>query len=314
MKKEKFLLIREIGAGLWNELHHVLTQLLAAEILQRIPVIYWGEGSLYASKDGSNEFEQFFMPVSDYNIHDLAKDEFSYCPEWRNSMNLHLPSPWITGEIPGPAGDMGQVRDAHIDECGADVCVRDIYTEMERIIPSIPREHPLFGLDRRDLFRCLIRKYIRLQPEAQSFIDDFYNENMKDTPFLAVHIRGSDKITEVRHLQELNSRYPLEIEKILEMNPGIRIFLMTDCIEILEEYKKRYGELLVYTDCRRVPNNGLGVHFQEYPDNKRKGFEIIRDAWLAARCDFFIGNGYSNVSAGISELKDWENDRIRLLY
>lgn len=54
---------------------------------------------------------------------------------------------------------------------------------------------------------------------------------------LAVHIRSSDKIVEVQHLHELNEQYPKEIDKVLQANPGIRIFLMTDCIEILEEYK-----------------------------------------------------------------------------
>ena len=60
MAKGKFMLIREIGMGLWNEIHHVLTQLIIAEIMHRVPVIYWGKGSLYAPADGSNAFEQFF--------------------------------------------------------------------------------------------------------------------------------------------------------------------------------------------------------------------------------------------------------------
>ncbi|HHW01044.1 MAG TPA: hypothetical protein GXX36_16030 [Clostridiaceae bacterium] len=306
MKKTKFLLIREIGQGLWNELHHVLTQLLVAEIMQRIPVVYWGKGSLYASSGCFNAFEQFFLPISSYSIHDLAKEEFSFHPEGWNSANILMPAQGYSIDDKHVAGPL--------EECGADVCVRSAYVDVEKIIPLIPEENPLFGLNRRDLFHHLINKYIRLQKEAQSFIDAFYDEHMKDTAFLAVHIRSSDKIAEVQHLHELNGRYTLEIEKILQANPGIRIFLMTDCIEILEEYKKRYGKLLIHTDCRRVPKDGLGVHFQEYPDNKMKGLEIIRDTWLAARCDFFIGNGYSNVSAAISELKNWENDRIKLLY
>jgi len=307
MAKIKFLLIREIGAGLWNEIHHVLTQLLAAEILQRIPVVYWGRGSLYASSDGSNAFEQFFQPISGYGVHDLAKEEYSFCPECWNSGNILNPAPMF------PGGDNHAVVSL-LAECGADVCVRDTYVGIERIIPLIPKKHPLHGLNCRDLFYHLIHRYIHLNNEAQEFIDAFYDENMKGTAFLAVHIRSSDKIVEVQHLHELNGRYALEIEKVLRANPGIRIFLMTDCIEILEEYKKRYGDLLIHTECRRVPKNGRGVHFQEYPDNKLKGFEIIRDTWLAARCDFFIGNGYSNVSAAISELKNWASDRIKLLY
>ena len=35
------------------------------------------------------------------------------------------------------------------------------------------------------------------------------------------------------------------------------------------------------------------------------GEQVILDAWLAARCDFFLGNGGSNVSVGIRHLKDW---------
>ncbi|MGE5613973.1 MAG: O-fucosyltransferase family protein [Bacillota bacterium] len=306
MTKKKFLLIREIAAGLWNEMHHVLTQLLAAEILKRIPVVYWGKGSLYASSDGSNAFGQFFQPVSGYSAQDLAKEEFSFYPKRWNASNILLPNTHANG-------DEGQGSD-YPALCEADVFVSDNYIDVEKIIPLMPEEYPLYGLNRRELFYRLMQKYIRLQKEAQAFIDAFYDENMKGAAFLAVHMRSSDKIAEVKHLHELNSRYAPEIEKVLRANPGIRIFFMTDCIEILEEYKKRYGDILIHTDCRRVHRDGQGVHFQECPDNKRKGFEIIRDTWLAARCDFFIGNGYSNVSMAISELKNWENDRIKLLY
>jgi len=306
MSKDKYLLIREISAGLWNEMHHVLTQLLVAEILQRIPVVYWGAGCLYASSDGSNAFEQFFLPVSDCNVQDLAKEEFSFYPQRWNSSNLTLPNP-------GNAADNRSGTD-FLAEMDVDVYVRDTYTDVEKIIPFIPADHPLYGLNRKDLLSRLIHKYIRLQKEVQAYIDAFYEENMKGSAFLAVHIRSSDKIVEVGHLHELNDQYPMEIEKVLKANPGMRIFLMTDCIEILEEYKKRYGSLLIHTECKRVPRSGKGVHFQEYPDNRQKGLEIILDTWLAARCDFFIGNGYSNVSAAVSELKDWGKDRIKLLY
>lgn len=306
MPEQKFLLIREIGAGLWNEIHHVLTQLLAAEIMQRIPVVYWGKGSLYASADGSNAFEEFFMPVSDYCIDDLARKEFTYYPGGWNSENIKTPTQGLFKSI--------QVSADYIKECDADVCVQEKYIDTDRIIPFIPENHWLFGIERRDLLNRLINKYIHLRKDIQNTIDAFYNENMKGTPLLAVHIRSSDKIVEVQHLHELNKRYPREIEKVLQAQPGVRIFLMTDSIEILEEYRKRYGNLLIYTDCRRVSGNGPGVHYQKYKDNRIKGLEVILDTWLAAKCDYFIGNGYSNVSLGIYELKNWGNDRVRLLY
>jgi len=306
MAGRKFLLIREIGAGLWNEIHHILTRLLAAEIVQRIPVVFWGKGSLYATFDGSDAFERFFMPVSGFSVFDLTKDGLTFYPEQWNGENILTDS--------GHMDNATKITMKDLKKCEAYVCVCDKYIELEEIIPFVPKGHWLFGLNKRDVFYRLLHKYIHLRNDVKAYIDDFYNGNMKGTPLLAVHIRSSDKIVEVKHLHELNELYPREIEKVLKANPGMRIFLMTDCIDVLEEYTKKYGELLVYTDCRRVPKNGDGVHYQEYQDNWVKGFEIIRDAWLAARCDYFIGNGHSNVSLGICELKNWEDDRVKLLY
>ncbi|HOJ80444.1 MAG TPA: hypothetical protein PLG72_06305, partial [Clostridiales bacterium] len=82
MANTGFILIREIRAGMWNELHHVLTQSLIAEILQRAPGVYWGKGSLYASPDGSNVFDQFFLPVSVFDVHDLVKEGYTFYPEY----------------------------------------------------------------------------------------------------------------------------------------------------------------------------------------------------------------------------------------
>jgi len=306
MARERFLLIREIGAGLWNELHHILTQLLAAEIVRRIPVVYWGKGSLYFPADSINAFEEFFMPVSGVSACDLASDEFSFYPYKWNSGNI------LT--VPDYTEKDANVLMKQLEQCSADVFVSDSYTSAEEIIPFIPEDHWLFGLGRTELFRRLIRRYIRLNEKIRELVDKFYDKNMKGTPLLAVHVRSSDKITEVRHLHELNEKYHAEIERVLEKVPGIRVFLMTDCIEVLDEYRKRYGSLLIFTDCRRVPKNGPGVHFQEYENNRDKGLEIIMDSWLASKCDYFIGNGHSNVSQGISELKDWEEDMIKLLY
>ena len=125
MTGSKFLLIREIGAGLWNEIHHVLTQLLIAEILQRIPVVYWGKGSLYASADGSNAFEQFFLPISGFCVQDLAREEFFFCPEGWNSGNVFMPNRWGTEEGRHKAPE-------HLKQCDADVCIVIITSTWKR--------------------------------------------------------------------------------------------------------------------------------------------------------------------------------------
>lgn len=305
MSNDRLLLIKAAGAGFWYEMHHVLGQLLAAELTQRIPVVYWGKNCIYSTSEELNAFEQFFLPVSDYNINDLVSEEFTYYPQIWNCGNLLYDNPTEPVDYPGPDRSMSS---------GANVLVEDTYMEIGEIARWIEKGHPLHGCSSRDLFSQMLRKYVKLQPDIVEEIDTFYNINMKNRPIVAVHIRGSDKISEVNHLHELNGRYPLEIDKYLEANPSAHIFLMTDCRDILVEYEKLYGDILTCTDCKRVLKSDVGVHYQDYTDKKRKGIEIIKDTWLAARCDCFIGNGHSNVSRAISELKDWQANDIKLLY
>lgn len=301
----RFVLIKASGSGFWSDLHHVLGQLLAAELKYRIPVVYWGENSKYSTSPDTNAFEQFFLPVSKYSIYDLADESFSYFPPIWNSENLFYNDP---AKSSGKYRDPGSSMDTN-----ATVLIHDVHVWIGETARWIQQGHPYYGLDPQGLYRLMLSKYIRLQPCIQEEINDFYDSRIRGTPITAVHIRAADKISEVSHLHEINGRYPSEIDKYLASHPGARIFLMTDCSDILDEYRQMYGDILIYTDCRRSHRFGKGVHLQEYPDKKRKGTEIIKDSWLAARCDHFIGNSYSNVSRGICELKDWDREEILLL-
>ncbi|NCB51975.1 MAG: hypothetical protein EOM54_08870 [Clostridia bacterium] len=250
-------------------MHHVLAQLLKAELTNRTPVVFWSKNSLYGTEEGENAFEHFFLPVSSYSVHDLK---------------------------------------------GENVILHDLNTGMEEAVPFIQPGHPLFGASIYELYSTMLKKYIRLQPGIQREIDQFYEQKMLGKNLIGVHIRGSDKIKEVNHLHKLNEGYPAEIDYFLKISPGAHIFIMTDCSDIVSEYIEKYGDRLIYTDCKRVMKRDEGVHFQNYTDKKRKGIEVIKDTWLAAKCDYFIGNGHSNVSRAVSECKIWPDGSIKLLY
>lgn len=80
MSKDRFLLIKSWGCGFWSDVDHVMGQLLAAELTNRIPIVYWGPNSLYAGSFQSNAFELYFEPVSNYSIHDIAWAGYTYYP------------------------------------------------------------------------------------------------------------------------------------------------------------------------------------------------------------------------------------------
>lgn len=304
ISKNRFLLITATGSGFWQEMHHVLEQLLRAELTGRIPVVYWGRNCMYGIPGEFNAFERFFLPVSGYAVHDLADPGLTWSPASWNYQRLVLAADHKEAPETAPAG---------CADATADVLVCAVIGGIEETARLLPESHPLYSLNERALNGFMLEKYVRLQPGIQKEIDAFYAEYLANGPVLAVHVRGSDKITEVAHLEELNRRYPDEINGFLAANPAARIFLMTDCRDILSEFEGMYGDRLIKTDCKRVLRHDMGVHFQPFEDERRRGIEIIKDTWLASKCDFFIGNAYSNVSRAVSELKFREEAAVKLL-
>ena len=66
-----YLLIKRWGAGFWSDVDMVLTHLLAAEIMNRKPIVQWGVEGPYA--DGKTDsFNLYFEPVSDASYSDLT--------------------------------------------------------------------------------------------------------------------------------------------------------------------------------------------------------------------------------------------------
>jgi len=309
MQKDRFLLIKSWGCGFWSDVDHVMGQLLAAELTRRIPVIYWGPNSLYAESFQSNAFDLFFMPVSNYTVRDIAWESNTYYPPIWNSKNIMIEDidkiTWLHRNL----GDM---------MCSdASVVVSDVHYFLRPMIPYIPKNHWAYGMTANEIYRGLFDKYLKLKPDIGQEIGAFYDMYLKEEhPLLGVHIRGGDKVREVEDLAHLNKEYHSVISNFKAKYNIKKILLLTDCDDITKEFKSLYGDMLAFTDCRRSQLNDTtnAAHLQEYSEKRRKGIEIIKDTYLAAKCDFFIGNGYSNVSYTVKRLKDWPEENVKLFY
>jgi len=309
MTTDRFLLIKSWGCGFWSDVDHVMGQLLAAEITNRIPVVYWGTNSLYSESFKGNAFELYFEPVSNYSVEDLAKPHYTYYPPVWNDKNLMVEDfdkiAWAYRNL----GDM-MLSDAN-------VVVSDTHYFVRPLIQFIPKNHWAYGMTAHQIYRCLFDKYIRLKPDIRQEIQEFYDEFMKDEkPLLGVHIRGGDKVKEVENLSHLNKRYHQTIQYFVRKYGIKKILLLTDCEELLSDFRKRYGKKLIFTDCKRgqLSDTRNAPHLISYSEKRRKGIEIIKDTYLASMCDFFIGNGYSNVSYTVKRLRDWPDSNIVLFY
>lgn len=293
----RYLLIKAWGFGFWADLDHVYGSLLLAELTGRIPVVHWGQNSLFRGPDTANAFECFFEPVSGLRWDDLIEPELSYFPAKWNAETLARENhhKW--------SGAGSRLTGLYALERPENVVVSDFHIKLNDLIPWIPPSSPLHGLDRNSLYRHLYQKYIRLRPEVLARADAWWQARMAGRAWLAVHVRGTDKGQEVAHLKELNAAYATRIDQILSVHPSLSIFLMTDSAQILQDYKARYGNKVVFTDCQRGQGD-TGVHLEGHP-GILMGEQVLLDACLATRCDFFLGNGSSNVSTGIRHLKPW---------
>lgn len=304
--KDKYLLIKAWGYGFWSDLDHVAAGLLLAEITGRQPIVNWGSNSLFRAPDSAgNAFEHFFEPVSGLTMDVLTRDGLSFYPAKWNNSNLQLEDhqKW--------SGEGSRITGLYQLRREEDVVVSDFHTKVNDLIPWILESSPLFGKDRNQLYRHIFTKYLCLKPALQAKVDQQAATLFAGKQWLAVHMRGSDKVKEMAHLDAINQAYWTSIDQILKVNPGLNIFLLTDSDQLLTEFKQRYGNKVLSLDCVRSSND-TGVHYAGH-SGVELGEQVIMDSWLAAHCDMFLGNGGSNVSVGIRHLKDWRQGTFFLL-
>lgn len=309
MADSKFLLIKAWGWGFWADMDHLVGQLLVAELTNRIPVVNWGTNSLYCDTITTNAFELYYEPVSSYTLHEVARPEFTFYPPIWNYINIMVED---IDKLTYAYRNLGEMMNST-----ANVVVSDVHYFARPILEYAKKEHWTYGLTPLSIYRQLINKYLILKPDIRHRIDEFYKANMKGNgPILGVHVRGTDKIIEVANLPRLNKRYHKKIETFLNRYDIKKILVITDSQDILEEYKERYGSLILSTNASRSKSNTVygATQVENYMNRKSKGVEVLVDTYLAAKCDYFIGNGYSNVSFSVNRLKDWPESHIVLLY
>jgi hypothetical protein len=305
--KLRFVVIKSWGYGLWSDVDHVLGQLLLARITGRIPVIHWGSNSLFRNPDADEAFTTLFEPVSDVSLADVAGKGRSYFPSKWSDTNIDR------NDVNKWDGAFSRMTGLYFVNREEDVVVSDFHTYLADLVPWIAPGHPLHGMSAQDTYRQLFAEYIRPRPDILESIEGFWQREMKDRHLLAVHVRGSDKTIEITKLNEVNATYDARIRAYLDRHPEAQIFLLTDSVTVLHEYRHAWGPRLISTDCARSDTQ-QGVHHQSRADRRRIGAEVIRDVFLAARCRHFIGNGSSNVSTSVLHVRKWDPSEVELVY
>ena len=341
MSSDRFLLIKAWSNTLWGDIDHVLGQLLIAELTNRIPIIYWPTHCLHNGSVQTNGFELYFEPVSTHTISSVSKPEYTYYPPIWDSDSL------LVEDCNKETWKFRNIGD--IISSNANVVVGDVYFNIYELIPFIKKTHAAYGMTAEQAYHYIYRKYIKVKPDIEKEIQGYNDMWLTNNhPILAVHVRRVDKdevfdarVTNPKENQYWNKRYMKynkkdkakkhrfvwkgklkkpnelyqpEIRKYVEKYNIKKIFLLTDSEAVIKEYKDKYGSKLLFTNCKRIKDDDE-ISQMENPMVKRlRGVETIIDTYLAAKCDFFIGNDFSNMSHTITRMKDWTDKSTKLLY
>jgi hypothetical protein len=299
----RFLLIKAWGCGFWSDMNHVFGGLLLAEITGRVAVTHWGRNSLFTDRSDGDAFRLYFEPVSPFGVDDLRMPGASY-----------FPGKWTAGSLCRDNHAKWEGRGSrlhgsyYLRRCET-VAVSDFYVHVPDLLRFIPTAHAWHGKRFDEVYRLLAEKYIRPKREILAEIDEFHRLHMSDRgPIIAVHVRGTDKFREPDYDISLETYFDI-IDRDAQ---GWAIFLMTDQAQYLEAFRARYGSRVISTDARRSGGK-TPVHHDRVADHVRLGAEVIKDAYLALRCQRFVGHGLSNPSCIVSVLKDWADGTKILL-
>jgi hypothetical protein len=301
---DRYLLIRGWGFGFWADVSQVLGSLLLAEAPGRIPVTYWGSESLFSDKSGRDAFGFFFEPVSLTSFEELPRTpSVNFFPPRWHAGNLVQSS---SAKWEGKGSRAGAVHFLGRPET---VAVSDFLIGVVEVAPWLPSSHPLHGKPPAEIYRNLVAHYLKPRREILAECDAFLDRHLKEQPYVAMHMRGSDKALEDPDLAATNAALIAALDAV---DPSWPILLLTEDAQCLAHMRQRYGERLIATDCQRT-HSDEGVHYLAGTDPVRAGREVLIDTCLTLRAQRFIGNGRSNVSAMIAMMKDWEPEHCTLI-
>lgn len=255
--------IQRSHVGFFAQIRLILQALDAADHLNALPSVYFGENASYYDSEmdniTKNVFEYYFEPVSTVNYLD-------------------------------------------IDSCRNVIRMRDGQTRFFMKYGSCDASY-LVDQDEINKLAAIYKKYIRLNSVTDQYVTSNISKCLSDKKTLGVHIRGTDYKLEIKAHPNIISvdEYINLAKELCSKNNYKQIFLATDDLEILSIFQNEFGDKLVYyNDAFRTAGN-VGPH-NTY-DNRplhyyRLGLEVIRDVYTLAWCDSFIC-GLSQVSFAV---------------
>ena len=137
----------------------------------------------------------------------------------------------------------------------------------------------------------IIKEKLILKDDIKKEIDLYYNQNIKGNKVLGIHKRGTDigyhhdkkkMIEYFSYIDAVKSDYDL-------------IFLSTDERNVVDEFKKRYDNVINYSYKTLSTSDKIPSFALDKKNGYQKGKDAIIDAYILSKCDFLLKTN-SNLS------------------
>ncbi|MBX9628877.1 MAG: tetratricopeptide repeat protein [Burkholderiales bacterium] len=301
------MLIHPGGAGFWSDVHHVLGHALAARIDGRRPYVHWGETSFFSEDPARNAWTDYFEPLDTVASEEIeaAAVRRAYPDTWGGS------SPFR--DVAARRAATGPISAADLVARVEPLVVGSYFTGVHLTRHLLPMDDPLAQADTGTLLRTLAPGWLRPRPHLRDRATSFVAEHFGDAPFIATHLRGTDKREEQgEHLEAVNRAIGRIVERLLAERGDVRLLLLTDDRDIEARYRSRYGNRIVTSGALRAQGS-QSLHLGSGLPPRQLGEEVVVDVLTALAADCFVGNRYSNVACIVRALKPWPADRLYML-
>lgn len=164
----------------------------------------------------------------------------------------------------------------------------------------------------------LQQKYIPVNEAIMTEVNMQFEALIGREKCVGIHIRGTDmKVAQNEHtLPPGVARSQKALEEILELEKNIKIFLCCDEAEIVNNFRDKYGDRVVFLPAyRSIGNTMQGIHMQssKRPNHKYLlGKEVLMDCIMLSKCDYLVC-GISNVTSAAIMYNDLNYQKVVLL-
>jgi hypothetical protein len=273
-----------LGWGFFAEFLWVLNHIEFCIATDKDPSVYWGDHFAYYNPAGYegklNGWEYYFEPVSTahYIKGDSLRTEMHYSRPFSTLWNYHQ-----------------YLENRHLCTEEENKAFKKISNESfdHSLVYPDAGLHLYSEKFRTYVHEMIIKKFINVKPSIAKTIEDFYENNIKGKKTIAVHLRGRHIWGEVPFI----TVHDILKEANTCAGNDVQFFVATDQLPLIEQAKRELKGNVIYYECDRFAQTTSPIAGGKKLDPKL-GEDILIEALLMARCDFFV-HTISNVSTAV---------------